>query len=368
MKKTIIKIIKKTSVLQFVFFALFLVLNLYYLVIKSELYESRTALLVKDLSSTSTASSLGLSLLGVGSSSQLQDSKIVEEYLKSLDMYLLLDEKFDLTSQYKSKKLDFVERLSSRARQEDFVKFYNSRLMVGYDEISGILTIAFSDVDPKQAKEIVSFLITVVETQINQLNHNTSKKKLLFVDEEYQKAKEKMDSSSKKLETYQNTHLLLDPATQATSTSGVISQLDTELIQKQIELSTMKNYLSENSYEIKAATKKISEIQKSIANQKKELSGTSKGRLNKILFEYEKLKLQLEFDIEVYKNTLLQLETTKIEVSKEAKVLSVISKPNLPDGYTYPNKPRVFITILIVILLMYGIFSMLIAIIKDHKE
>ncbi|MDQ1268598.1 MAG: capsular polysaccharide transport system permease protein, partial [Campylobacterota bacterium] len=86
------------------------------------------------------------------------------------------------------------------------------------------------------------------------------------------------------------------------------------------------------------------------------------------MFEYEKLKLQLEFDTEVYKNALLQLETTKLDVSKEAKMLSIISKPNLPDGYTYPDKPRVFITILIIMLLMYGIFSMLNSIIKDHKE
>ena len=78
--------------------------------------------------------------------------------------------------------------------------------------------------------------------------------------------------------------------------------------------------------------------------------------------------MQAEFDIEVYKNSLLQLETTKIDVLKEAKTLSVVSKPNLPDGYTYPNKPKVFVTLVIMMLLMYGIFSMLGAIIKDHKE
>ncbi|RUA00706.1 MAG: hypothetical protein DSY88_10440 [Candidatus Poseidoniales archaeon] len=88
----------------------------------------------------------------------------------------------------------------------------------------------------------------------------------------------------------------------------------------------------------------------------------------RVLLEYEKLKMQLEFDTEVYKNALIQLETTKLDVLKEAKTLSTVSKPNLPDGYTYPNKPKVFITLVIVILLMYGIFSMLGAIIRDHKE
>lgn len=362
------KALKKFLKMQIFFFSIFVVLNLYYLVIKSELYESRTALLVKDMSSSTPNASLGLSLLGVGASSQVQDSKIVEEYLMSLDIYKRLDEKFGLSEHYKSDKLDFIERLPKDATEEDFLKFYNSRLNVAFDEASSILHIAFSHVEPKKAQEILEFLVFEVEGQINELNRKNAQRKLTFIEQEHLKAKIKMDTSSKTLEEYQNTNLLLDPSSQASATTGVISQLEATLTQKNIEYATMMSYLNEESYELKALKNEIQEIEKSIANQKKELSGTSKDRLNKTMFEYEKLKLQLEFDTEVYKNALLQLETTKIDVSKEAKMLSIISKPNFPDGYTYPDKPKVFITILIVMLLMYGIFSMLNSIIKDHKE
>jgi len=362
------KKLKKFSKLQILFLSLFVVLNLYFLVIKSELYESKTALLVKDMSSSSANSSIGLSLLGMGASSQVQDSKVVEEYLKSFDIYKRLDEKFGLSEHYKSNKLDFIERLAQDATQEDFLEFYNSRLHVSFDEASSILHIAFSHVEPQKAKEILEFLVLEVEGQINELNRKNAQRQLAFIEQEYAKAKTKMDNSSKMLEEHQNTNLVLDPATQASATTGVISQLEATLTQKKIQYATMLGYLNEESYELKALQKEMDEIEKSIASQKKELSGTSKDRLNKTMFEHEKLKLQLEFDTEVYKNALLQLETTKIDVSKEAKMLSIISKPNLPDGYTYPNKPKMFITIFIVMLLMYGIFSMLNSIIKDHKE
>lgn len=362
------KKLKKFSKMQIAFLSLFVVLNLYYLVIKSELYESRTALLVKDMNSASTSASLGLSLLGMGTSSQVQDSKVVEEYLMSLDIYKRLDQKFGLSEHYKSDKLDFVERLGQDATEEDFLKFYNSRLNVAFDETSSILHIAFSHVEPQKAQEILEFLVLEVEGQINELNRKNAQRQLTFIEQEYAKAKIKMDTSSKTLEEYQNKNLLLDPTTQASAATGVISQLEATLTQKKIQHATMQGYLNEDSYELSALQKEMDEIEKSIASQKKELSGTSKDRLNKTMFEYEKLKLQLEFDTEVYKNALLQLETTKLDVSKEAKMLSIISKPNLPDGYTYPDKPRVFITILILTLLMYGIFSMLNSIIKDHKE
>lgn len=354
--------------LRLVFATVFLLSSLYVVFIKSEFYESKTALIVRDMNQNPTSSSLGLSLLGVGSSSQLQDSKIAEEYLKSLDVYKLVDEKFNLTKHYKSEAIDFIDRLDEDATQEEVLEYYNKRLVVHYDEISGILNVAFSHVDLKKAQKILEFLVENVDYQINEFNRVKAKKQLKFVKSEFQKAKDKMEKSSKTIEEYQNKHLLLDPTAKATSSSEIIASLEAKLTEKKLEYSTKKAYLNDDNFEIISLKNDIKEIKNSIDKAKKNLTGKSEDRLNKVLFEYEKLKLQLEFDTEIYKNALIQLETTKLDVIKNDKTLSILSKPNLPDGYTYPNKPKAFITILIITLLIYGIFSMLGSIIKDHKE
>lgn len=359
---------KKKLNSRVVFSVIFVLLSLYFLVIKSELYESKTTLMVRDLSSSSPASSLGLSLLGVGSSSQLQDSMVVQEYLMSLDTFLLLDKEFKLAEHYKSDKLDFVERLASDATMEKTLEFYQKRLLINYDETSGLLHLAYAHTDPKVAKEILEFMVSSVEHELNEFNRRKAKKQLTFIEIEYDKNKQRMDKSSEILEEYQNRHLLLDPTNKASSSSAIIANLEATLTQKRIEYKTKSSYLNSDNYEIAQLKTEIDEIANSLADAKKGLTGKSEGRLNKILFEYERLKMQVEFDIEVYKNTLLQLETTKIDVLKEAKTLSVVSKPNLPDGYTYPNKPKVFVTLVIIMLLLYGIFSMLGSIIRDHKE
>lgn len=353
---------------RFIFGTLFLCAVLYMLLIKSELYESRTAIIVKDMQTGAVSDTLGLSLLGMGSSSQLQDSKIVETYLQSLDVYMVLDNAFNLTAHYKSDAFDRVSRLSMDATQEEVLAFYNEHLSVDYDEISGILHIAFASVEADKAQKVLSFLVQRVETQINRLNRIKAKKKLSFIEKEFEKAKSKMNASSNRLETYQNKHLLLDPKSEATMASGIISQLEATLLEKEIEYRTMAGFMKEDNYELQAIKKEIDEIKHSISKERKTLTGSADGRLNKILFEYEKLKLALEFDTEVYKNALIQLETTKIDVLKEAKTLSIVSKPNLPDGYTYPNKPKMFITLLMITFLFYGIFTMLGSIIQDHKE
>jgi len=364
------RILAKYSVMKvrLFFLFIFLVMTAYYLGIKSELYESKTALIVRSMNQNSPASSLGLSLLGMGNSSQLQDSKIVEEYLHSLDMYKQVDAKFHLTQHYKSEAIDFVERLPQDATVEEVLAMYNKHLVIFYDETSGILHISFLHVNPKKAQAILEYLVSQVDYQINEFNRRTAKKQLAFVQREFKEAQERLSDAVQKLEAYQNKHLLLDPTAEATSKSGIIAELEASLSQKKLEYATKKRYLNDGNFELISLKNQIKEIKNSIDNAKKNLTGDKKGRLNRVVFMYEQLKMELEFAKEVYKNALLQLETTKIDVAKNNKTLSIVSKPNLPDGYSYPNKPRVFITILILTLLLYGIFTMLASIIRDHKE
>ena len=354
--------------MRHLFVILFVLLTGYYLFVKAELYESKTALIVRDLSSSSSPEGFGLALLGGGPSSQLQDSLVVEEYLLSLDVFTLLDRKFQLIEHFKSKDLDIIERLNSDATMEKILEFYRNRLSVEYDATSGILHVAYAHTDPKIAKEILTFLIEHVEAQLNEFNRRKARRQLKFIELQYKKQKEKMAASSATFERYQNEHLILDPNNSAASSSTIIASLEALLTQKKIELATLRGYLSENKYEIKKVKREIISIEHSITQKKQGLSGNDKTRLNKILFEYEKLKMAFEFDTEVYKNTLIQLESTKLDAAKEAKTLSVVTKPNLPDGYTYPNKPKVFISLLIIILMGYGIVSMLTGIVRDHKE
>jgi len=350
-----------------VFLVVFIILTSYFLIIKTVLYESSATLLVRDLSSKSDAS-LGLSLLSGSSSTQLQDSMIIEQYLLSHDVFSLLDQEFKLTEHYKSDSLDIIQRATQNATIEDILEFYHSRILITYDEVSGLLKVSYSHSSSKKAQDILEFLLKKVEFDLNEFNRRKAKKQLEFIMLEHKKNKTNMDLSSKKLELYQNTHYLLDPTNEATSITSIVANLESTLTQKKIDLSTKKSYLNSNNYEVVSLKREIKEIEKSIKATKDVLTGKGSEKLNKFLFEYETLKMQFDFDIQVYTASLLQVETTKLEALKEAKTLSILSKPNLPDGYTYPNKPRVFITILITLLLFYGIFSMLLTIIKDHNE
>jgi capsular polysaccharide transport system permease protein len=322
---------------------------------------------VKDLNENSTQS-IGFALLGGSTSTQMQDSKILEAYLSSLDVLEKLDKNFALREHYNSKKQDILQRLYSFSTTEDFLLFYLSRLEVIYDEVSGILTISFLHTDSKIAQDIVNFLIKEAEVQLNQYNHINIAKQLKFVTQETQRSRTNLDKSIANLKAYQDQELSINPLNDAQIKNQILAEVELKLVNKKALYEQYKAYMNEKSFDLITLKNEIIELQHILRDTKRSLSGSSKSDLNTIVLEYEQRKNQVEFDKEVYKQALLQLEKTKIDLQKEAKILTILTHANLPDGYDVPQKPSAILTLFIILILLYSVQTLIISIIKDHKE
>jgi capsular polysaccharide transport system permease protein len=339
----------------------------YVLLIQSELYRSSSSIIIKDINSNQV-SEFDLSLFGVNSTSQMQDSKVIETYLSSHELLEKINDKFSLRKHYESNKVDLLDRLSQSDTKEEFLELYLQRIEIQYDELSGILHIGFLHTDPNIAKKILEYILKAAEDQINIYNQQNAKKYLAFAKESVDKNKISLDNAINELEKYQNKNLVLDPTSSAESKSAIISSLEADLVKKNAYLQQIKSYMSGESFEVKNLQTEIESLEKSLKNTKSTLTGQDDTRLNLILFDYEKLKNQVEFDKEKYKQSLVQYEIAKNELDKDAKTLQIVVNPNLPDGYSVPNKPKSLIDIIIVLGLLFGITSLIIAIIKDHKD
>jgi capsular polysaccharide transport system permease protein len=294
---------------------------------------------------------------------------ILQEYLKSYEVYDKLNNQFDLNTYYSSFDLDFLQKMYDINSYEDYVELYNKHLSIIYDETSNITTISFLHVDAKKAQEIVAFLIKEAENKLNGYNKQTASKQLSFIEEETNKQKEVLERSIKNLAKYQDTQNTLDPNSQASTNTSILSELKGKLVENSAKLEKLSKYLTNSAFEIIDLKREISQIKSSINKIKKEQSGSgNKTTLNKSIFEFERINAEVILNTELYKQALLQLQSAKIEVNKENKTLQVLVNPNFAQSYSEPKRFRELITMLLVLSLLYGILSMLNAIIKDHKE
>ena len=211
-------------------------------------------------------------------------------------------------------------------------------------------------------------LIKDANNQINHYNKLIAQKQLKFLTTQTEKNREILEKSIKKLEEFQNRYLMLDPTKTAQNQVSIVATLESSLIEKEAKLNQLLQYMNEKNFEVLRLKGEIKELKKTLNTMKKSLASKDKKSLNIYIFEFDRLKSIVELNKELYKQSLLQLEQIKTELNKNSKILLVLTEPYIPQGYKYPEKFKDIITLLLVLSLLYGIITLIQAIIKEHID
>ncbi len=369
------------------FLAIFIISTLYISFIETEKYVSESTIMIKNLSPTQ-ADPTSLSTLITQGSSSSQDAQLVEVYARSFDMYSRLDKDINLTKYYTSDELDWIQRLSNnailpsnRATNYNLLERYNKDLITIYDDASGTLSIEFAYANPEGAREIVKKIIKFSSDALNKFEKENAQTALKYLKRQAKIKKERFMNSIKRLIDYQNKHSTFSPTSDVERKSAILASLESLLVQKEVEYKNRLQYMNKNSSEmilmrgdIENIKKRIKSIRSQLASPEKEdnilslTTGKQSPELNKYVYDFELLKNQLDFNKQLYTQTLVKLEELKVQVSQNAKNIIVVTKPTLSDEYRYPQKLKDIISIMIVLGFLYGIISAVIKIIKDHKD
>ena len=359
-----------------IFFILLLMVITYYIIeIQSEKYESRGVVMVKDLSQKEVTSSALGSLLS-GSSSEMKDAKLLEVYINSYAMYDYLDKEYNLTNYYISNKIDPLYRLFPleykspfQVNKENLLAKYQADLNIVYDEPSATLEIAFAHVDATLAQKIVHSIIIHSKETLNLFEKENTKIVLRFLKEQEREKYSIFMSSLHTLLAYQSKHRTIDPKIDIESKSSILATLEAQLVGKEVDYNSKRQYLSSSSSEMKLLKGNIAYVKQSISKIKKQITGKKgKKQLNVDLSDFSLLESKVEFNKDVYRQILIKLEETKFSIQQNSKNLIVIAHPTLADSYKYPNKIKNIMTIYIIIFFLYAILNLIITLIREHKD
>jgi len=369
--KTLFKWIFKLLFLGFFFSMLY-----YISFVQTEKYEAKSIIMVKDLSKGQSSSPLGSLLMVGGSSESMTDAMLLTVYIKSSDMFSLLDKEFNLTNYYSGNTIDVLHRLSNKVpfpsfslNHKNLLSKYHNDLIIKYDEPSTTISISFAHANPEMAKQIVERIIVHAGQTLNFFEKKNTEVILAFLEKQERKKHKLFIIALEKLLTYQNKHHTIDPKIEIESKSIILARLESELIQKNVEYNSKAQYLNSSTAEMKLMKGNISYIKKSIRDIKRKITG-SKGthKLNVNMSDFTLLKSKVEFDKQIYIQTLVKLEETKVLLSQNTKNLIVVSHAGISDSYAYPNKIKDSFSIFIILSLLYGISILIFTIIRDHKD
>lgn len=296
------------------------------------------------------------------------DLLLLREYLLSVDMLKYIQQELDFRSHYSQHGDIFARLHDAEAPIEDLHKYYLKRVEVEMDEYAGVLNIEVQAYTPEFAHQMTSLLLKAGEAHMNDMGQRLAQEQVRFLEKQLGRLNERMEDARAALLAYQNEHGLISPAHTVESLNQVVATLEGELARTQAQRSALENFQSAQSPEMIRVKSEIQALREQIGKERGRLAQATGDSLNRISSGYQALELRAQFAQETYSNALAALESTRIEAARKLKQVSVLQSPLMPEYSTEPDRLYNASVFAIVTIFLAFIFSMLVMIIRDHRD
>ncbi|EOJ0518307.1 capsule biosynthesis protein [Campylobacter coli] len=339
---------------------------IYYILIAADRYVSTITMSVKSTTGSTQASGV-LSLL-TATSNTSEDIKFLQGYIESLDMLKILDEKIHLKQLYDEQYIDLFFSLSSSSSIESYLKYYQNRVKVHVNDKTGLLNVEVEGFTPESAHLIAKTIMQESEKFINEISHKAAREQMSFAEEELVKYKERYQKAQNDLIAFQNKYGVFDPLKQAEAKAGLVTQLESDIAQREAKLLTMQSYMNDSAPEIVTLKAEITALKKQLVKERSKISAdNSSQKLNDLAAKFQDLTIEAGFAQSAYEAALKAYESARIEALRKIKQLVIVQTPDVPQSAKYPEKIYNILTAFIVLSLIFGVIKFVKMIIEEHK-
>ncbi|QGM80106.1 capsule biosynthesis protein [Otariodibacter oris] len=342
--------------------------TIYFSLFASDVYISESTFIVRSPSNQSSLSGMGAILQSVGFSRSQDDTYTLQEYMRSRNALETLKEKIAVRSFYEEKG-DLLSRFNAfgfNGENEAFYQYFIKHVAVNFDSTSGIVSLNIRAFDATEAQQINSELLSQGEKLINLLNTRARKDTINFAEIAVQDAEKRVNESALALSKYRIEHNIFDLSAQSEIQLALISRLKSELIGIQGQIVQLRD-LSPKNPQLNTLKTHEENLLKEIDQQVNSLSGGNNSITTQTA-EYQHLILNNTLAQQQLTAAMTSLQNARSEADRQQLYLEVIDKPSRPDLALEPYRIYNIIATLIIGLMLYGIFSLLIASIREHKN
>jgi len=338
----------------------------YYVFIVSDRYVTEARVYVKS-ADTGAAVMPQLQLLAGGQGNS-QDGMLVNAYFQSRDLMERLEQDTGFTQHFAESGADWFSRLSRNASTESKLDYFKSRLSASLHPDSGIIIIRGQGFTPEYALEFVQAALKAGEEFINNTGQQIAKEEIAFVEKEVERSRDNLNDVRGKLLTFQNENGLLSAEATGVSMQKLVSEMEADLVRLRTEEKVLSSYLNETATELVTVRSRQTALEEQLVQERERLASQDGISINDVHARYQELEMELKFATDLYKTTLVSLERARVESYHKLKHLVVVQAPSLADKAEYPRKLYDLATLFIALTLAYGIITMILATIREHRD
>jgi uncharacterized protein involved in exopolysaccharide biosynthesis len=227
--------------------------------------------------------------------------------------------------------------------------------------------ISVSAYSPEKSAEMTNYIINKLNDRIIELKIQKSKNNRKFLGKRLEDVRINLTIAEDSLRAFQERTGMIEAEEQVKEILSVYSELETQLITKEIELSILKQ-INFSSPQFETSKIQVEELDKKI-NELKSIGVKNSPFLSlksvpQKAINYFRFLREVEINNEILKFILPLYEQAKFEEQKDVPILQVIDYAIPPAKKTYP--PRMILTLSITFFVFLMIFSMIL--VKENEN
>lgn len=343
---------------------------IYFGFLANDVYTSEARFVVRS-PNKDEASPLSLVLTGGalgGGGGGNAESVAVLEYLQSRRALSDVDQDGLVSRAYGSQDIFWFDRFGAifGDSREEFYRYFQTKLGVAEGTNGQVIHLTVSAFDPGEARQINARLLDRAEKLVNSLSERARADAISIARQEVAQAEEAARKAALMLSGFRNEQGIIDPELQAATELQMIAKLQDELIAARTQLLQLETYTPQAS-QIPFLRAQVRSLQKEIDRQRGEIAGGSRS-LSTAAMRYQELQFNAEAAGKQLSAALASLQEAQAEGRRKQAYVERIAEPSLPDYATQPRRIRNIIATFILGLLAWGVLSMLIVGIREHRD
>jgi capsular polysaccharide transport system permease protein len=285
------------------------------------------------------------------------DSIATQAYLQSKDAMLRLDGDAGFKDHFANEDVDPIQRLTADPTNEEAYKLYKKHIKIGYDPTEGVIRMEVIAADPLVATQFSERLLTYAEDRVNNLSQAKRDSGMNDAENGHEKAVAARRDSQQRLIELQVENGV-DPEAVIAAIRTQITNYETLMIEKQLELAALLDNSRPNRAKVEGAQGDVRRLEGALKQLNDRMNNATEGKNS---LAQQAVSLQLAQADLVNADTNLQLaqtglEQARTEASRQVRYLTVAVRPVPSEEPSYPRK---FENTILAFLIFGGIYLML---------
>lgn len=342
----------------------------YFGVLASDVYISESRFVVRSPSKSSVSPFTAvLGQAGINAGGDVESTDSVEQYVLSRGALEEANEDGYVRSAYTGDDVFFLDRFGALfgTSKEQLYEYFTGKVLIEQGVTSQVMSLRVSAFDPVEAKEINTRLLTQSEALVNSLSERARADSLGVAQEQVDEATEKARSARLELAEFRGAKGIVDPEAQSLAGLQMIGKLQDELIASKTQLRQLQTYTPQAS-QIPFLQTQVRAIEQEIEKTRQALAGGGSSSLSSTMVRYQELAVNAEFAEQQLGIALASLQEAQAEARRKRAYVERISDPSLPDYAEEPRRIRSILATLVMGLLAWGVLSMLMIGVREHRD